>query len=259
MFRRYAKGRFPYGLLTALVLMAALLCACSSTPAEKSNKESASQAETKSASKSNNKADKDAIVEPEVPAGPPPIPPEATQAFERAVTLLSGGDIDASIKEFQRLSDTYPDYAGPQINLGIAYAKRGKLPDAEKALQSATKRGEPNAAAFNQLGIVYRKLGRFKDADAAYSEALRIDPSYALAHLNLGVLCDMYLQQPQRALTELERYLQLATAPDPRVSAWVKELQGRVGKKPAAQSPNTPSILAVPDTNSATSKEPAGT
>jgi Flp pilus assembly protein TadD len=257
MFRRCANWRASLSVLIALVL-AGLLSACSSTPAAKSDGKSASQAETLSASKSNNKkADQSAVAEPEVPAGPPPIPPEATQAFERAVTLLSGGDIDASIKEFQKLSDTYPDYAGPQINLGIAYAKRGKLPEAEKALQSATQRGEPNAAAFNQLGIVYRKLGRFKDADTAYNEALRIDPSYALAHLNLGVLYDMYLQQPQRALTELERYLQLATAPDPRVSTWVKELQGRVGKAPATQSPATPTT-AAPVANPAASKEPAG-
>ena len=259
MFRRCANWCSLFGVLTAVALLAGLLSACSSTPASKSNAESTSQVEAnKSASKSNKKADKNAVAEPEVPAGPPPIPPEATQAFERAVTLLSGGDIDASIKEFQKLSDAYPDYAGPQINLGIAYAKRGKLPEAEKALLSATKRGEPNAAAFNQLGIVYRKLGRFKDADAAYSEALRIDPSYALAHLNLGVLCDMYLQQPQRALTELERYLQLATAPDPRVSTWVKELQGRVGKAPAKQSPITPSTTAAPGETPAAAKESAG-
>jgi Flp pilus assembly protein TadD len=253
MFRRCANWHSLFAVPPLVALMAVLLSACSSTPATNAKEQSVSPSATKSASKSNDKkTDKDAIAEPEVPAGPPPIPPEATQAFERAVTLLSGGDVDASIKEFQKLSDAYPDYAGPQINLGIAYAKRGKLLEAEKALLSATKRGEPSAAAFNQLGIVYRKLGRFKEADAAYSEALRIDPSYALAHLNLGVLCDMYLQQPQRALTELERYMQLATAPDPRVSAWVKELQGRVGKASA-----TPSSTATP-ANPVASKESAG-
>jgi tetratricopeptide (TPR) repeat protein len=230
-----------------------LLLGCSSAP----KKESGSQA-PQSSKASGTKGDKNAVAEPEIPAGPPPIPPEATQAFERAVTLLSGGDLDAAIKEFQYLSEKYPDYAGPQINLGIAYSKRGKLAEAEKALKAATQRGEPNAAAFNQLGIVYRKLGRFKDADTAYSEALRIDPGYALAHLNLGVLCDMYLQQPQRALTELERYMQLTPSPDARVATWVKELQGRVGgnKSPATQPPG-PATTAVPVTNSASDTESA--
>jgi tetratricopeptide (TPR) repeat protein len=249
MYRRCADW------LSILVVVAAvgLLGACSSSPTKEPAPQAGGQAvgKTADASKaSGKKIDKNAIAEPAVPAGPPPIPPEATQAFERAVTLLSAGDLDAAIKEFQRLSESYPDYAGPLINLGIAYIKRGKLAEAEKALQAATQRGEPNAAAFNQLGIVYRKLGKFKDADAAYSEALRIDPGYALAHLNLGVLCDMYLQQPQRALAELERYLQLAPAPDARVAAWVKELQARVGgnKAPPKQSPGAASPAPTPST-----------
>jgi Flp pilus assembly protein TadD len=174
--------------------------------------------------------------EPAAPVGPPPIPPEATQQFEKALTLLSGGDLAPAAKEFQRLSEAYPDYSGPQTNLGIVYLKMGKLPDAEKALKSATQRGEPSAVAFNQLGIVYRKLGRFKDADDAYSRALQIDPGYALAHLNLGVLCDLYLQQPQRALEELQKYLELTPNPDTRVPAWVKELQGRAGAKKSSES-----------------------
>jgi tetratricopeptide (TPR) repeat protein len=190
---------------------------------------------TEPAKASGKKSDaKNVAAEPAVPAGPPPIPPEATQQFERALTLLGGGDLAPAAKEFQHLSETYPDYSGPLTNLGIVYQRMGKLPDAEKALKSATERGEPSAAAFNQLGIVYRKLGRFKEADEAYTRALQIDPGYALAHLNLGVLCDMYLQQPQRALAEFERYLELTPNPDARVPAWVKELQGRTGGKPKA-------------------------
>lgn len=249
MSRRCASSIASWAMLAAL----SLLLGCSSTP----KKDSGSQA-AQSSKATGVKGDKNAVVEPEIPAGPPPIPPEATQAFERAVTLLSAGDLDAAIKEFQHLSEKYPDYAGPQINLGIAYSKGGKLDEAEKALKAATQRGEPNAAAFNQLGIVYRKLGRFKDADAAYSEAVRIDPGYALAHLNLGVLCDMYLQQPQRALTELERYMQLTPSPDARVATWVKELQGRVGgnKSPAIQPP-VPATTAAPVTNTASGQESA--
>jgi hypothetical protein len=47
--------------------------------------------------------------------------------------------------------------------------------------------------------------------------------------LNLGVLCDLYLQQPERALEAFERYLSLAGTPDEKVSAWVKELKVRLG------------------------------
>ncbi len=246
-------------------VLLAFLSACSSSPAKEEAPVGKGQ-QVDSGKVITKKADlkKSAAAEEVVPAGPPPVPPEATQQFEKALTLLGAGDFAPAAKELQRLSETYPDYPGPLTNLGILYLKTGKLADAEKTLKAATQRGEPSAVAFNQLGIVYRKLGRFKEADEAYSQALRIDPDYALAHLNLGVLSDMYLQQPQRALTEFERYLQLVPNPDARVPVWVKELQGRLGvskpksAEPPAASPATEPVNPPAD-NGAADKEAAGT
>jgi len=242
-----------------------MLCACSSSPSkEEAPKVEPKQVDTSKVTAKKSDA-KNVTNAPEISsAAPPPIPPEATQQFEKALTLLGAGDFAPAQKEFQRLSETYPNYSGPLANLGIAYLKTGKLAEAEKALKAATQRGEPSAATFNQLGIVYRKLGRFKEADEAYTRATHIDPSYALAHLNLGVLSDMYLQQPQRALTEFQSYLQLVPNPDARVAAWVKELQGRVGgsKSPSSEPPTSPPA-DNPANNSAAepavSKESGGT
>jgi Flp pilus assembly protein TadD len=161
-----------------------------------------------------------------------PIPPEASQQFENAVKLMGSGNTAAAEQAFRSLSTAYPTYSGALLNLGILQAKAGKLEDAQKTLQSAIERKADNAAAYNQLGIVYRRLGRFQDADSAYQKALQIDPNYAIAHLNLGVLCDLYLQQPQRALESYERYLQLASPPDAKVSGWVTELKARLGSEP---------------------------
>jgi hypothetical protein len=46
--------------------------------------------------------------------------------------------------------------------------------------------------------------------------------------LNLGVLYDLYLSQPQKALDQFEHYLQLA-GENKQVSGWVVELRKRVG------------------------------
>ena len=54
--------------------------------------------------------------------------------------------------------------------------------------------------AGNELGIVERKLGKFAEAEAAYQRTIAAEPNYAPAHLNLGVLYDLYLAQPQKAL-----------------------------------------------------------
>jgi tetratricopeptide (TPR) repeat protein len=159
-----------------------------------------------------------------------PVPPEAQQQFDSAVAAMSSGNLAGAEQAFRALSDNYPAYSGPLLNLAILQAKGGRLADAEKTLATAIERND-SAAAFNQLGIVYRRLGRFKEADEAYQRAIQIDPDYALAHLNLGVLCDLYLQQPQRALEAYERYLALAATPDAKVAGWVTELKTRLGNQ----------------------------
>lgn len=162
----------------------------------------------------------------------PVLPPEAVQQFDRAVTLMSSGDLAAAEQGFRSLATAYPSYSGPLLNLGILHAKAGKLDEAEKVIREAIARNGNNAAAFNQLGIVQRKQGKFKEASDAYTRAVQIDPNYALAWLNLGVLCDLYLQEPQRALEAYERYLSTASSPDAKVNGWVSELKKRIGAEP---------------------------
>jgi len=98
---------------------------------------------------------------------------------------------------------------------------------------AALKCNSGNAAAGNGLGMVLRKLGKFTDAEGAYLQALAADPNYAPAHLNLGVLYDMYLGEPQQALEQFERYIAIA-GENKQVNGWVAELRKRVGAAAAA-------------------------
>ncbi|MBU1191076.1 MAG: tetratricopeptide repeat protein [Gammaproteobacteria bacterium] len=100
----------------------------------------------------------------------------------------------------------------------------GAIQVLEKSVQS-----KPTAQAYNQLGILYRESGRFNEARAAYESALKINPDYALAQRNLGILLDIYLQQPQQALMHYRAYAQLAGAQDTEAALWVAELQQRLG------------------------------
>jgi tetratricopeptide (TPR) repeat protein len=255
MYRRCANR----GSLAGLALFAALLSACGSAPelsdappqtAQPAPEPEPPAAETfplegdarpppSGAPNSNSSASAPATATPRTtspaPAGAtaaatePPLPPEAVQQFDNAVAMVNAGNLAAAEGAFRSLASAYPSYSGALVNLGILQAKAGKLDEAEKTLKDALDRKADSATAHNQLGIVYRRQGRFKEADEAYTRALQIDPNYANAHLNLGVLCDLYLQQPERALEAFERYLSLASAPDEKVSAWVKELKVRLG------------------------------
>ena len=85
-----------------------------------------------------------------------------------------------------------------------------------------------NAVANDELGIVERKLGKFAEAEAAYQRTIAVEPNYAPAYFNLGVLYDLYLDEPKKALEQFEHYLTLA-GDNKQVAGWVIELRKRVG------------------------------
>jgi tetratricopeptide (TPR) repeat protein len=164
-----------------------------------------------------------------------PIPPRAAQQYNQALELMkSGRNTDAEL-EFKQLAVGYPQFAGPQLNLGLLYLHDSQLSQAETAFKAALELGPSNPVAENELGIVERKLGKFTEAEAAYQRAIAAEPNYAPAHLNLGVLYDLYLAEPQKALDQFERYIEIA-GDNKQVAGWVVELRKRVGAQaPAAK------------------------
>jgi tetratricopeptide (TPR) repeat protein len=158
-----------------------------------------------------------------------PVPPRAAQQYAQALQMMKAGrNTDAEL-EFKQLAAAYPQFSGPQVNLGILYLKDSRLTDAEAALKSALQINAANAKAASELGIVERRLGKFADAEAAYQKAIAAEPNYADAHLNLGVLYDLYLSEPKKALEQFERYVEIAGGENKQVNGWVVELRKRVG------------------------------
>ena len=166
-----------------------------------------------------------------------PIPERATQQYAEAMRLMKSGRTSEAELEFKQLSLAYPQLSGPDANLGLIYLQSSRLTDAEAAFQSALVRNPANTAAGNELGIVERKLGKFSEAESAYQRTIAADPNYAPAYLNLGVLYDLYLAEPQKALEQFEHYLQLV-GDNKQVAGWLVELRKRVGAPaPAKKEP----------------------
>ena len=164
------------------------------------------------------------------------MPERAAQQYRQALDLFKGGhDAEAEL-ELKQLSVAYPQFAGPQLNLGLLYVKDAKLSEAETALKAALQINPANLQAGDELGIVERRLGKFADAEAAYQHTIAADPSYAPAHLNLGVLYDLYMAEPQKALDEYERYIELAGT-NKQVAGWVVELRKRAGAAAPKKEP----------------------
>lgn len=164
-----------------------------------------------------------------------PVPTEAARQYADALKLARAGRSSDAELEFKGLTVAYPEFAGPQMNLGLLYLQSSRLPEAEAAFKAALERNPASAVAGNELGIVERKLGKFTEAEAAYQRTIATEPNYAPAYLNLGVLYDLYLAEPQKALEQFEHYIQIA-GESKQVAGWVVELRKRVGAlAPAAK------------------------
>jgi tetratricopeptide (TPR) repeat protein len=214
----------------------ALLAGCHSTPAQPPRAPAlavpASTPEAKPAGPSSAPA---SAANAGVAADSTPIPPRAAQQYSQALQMMKSNRLTDAELEFKQLTAAYPQFAGPQLNLGLLYLQAARLPEAEGAFKAALQMNPANPIAGDELGIVERKLGKFTEAEAAYLRAIAAEPNYAPAHLNLGVLYDLYLGEPQKALEQFERYIEIA-GENKQVAGWVIELRKRAGAPaPAAK------------------------
>jgi tetratricopeptide (TPR) repeat protein len=157
------------------------------------------------------------------------IPAAAHSAFDEAMRALQAGQTDQASLSLQELAVKYPALSSPLINLGLMEQKQNRHEAAVVYFTRALERDAKSAFTNTHLGISYRQLGKLKEAEAAYRAAININASYALAHLNLGILYDLYLQQPTQAVQEYETYQGLLATPDAKVATWLKEVKGRLG------------------------------
>jgi len=157
-----------------------------------------------------------------------PFEEKAIAIHERNARLAAEGTYDewvrASYAELARLKPGR--YARTERDAGLGGTGLVALDDPAASAVAADTLG---AALQNQLGIAYRKAGRFADARAAYERAIAADPALADAECNLGILLDLYLDDPAAALPRYERAQALAAEADPRMAAWVAELRTRLG------------------------------
>lgn len=163
------------------------------------------------------------------------IPEAAVAAYGRALAAMRGEDWLGAELELEQLTQAFPAYAGPYVNLAIVYLHDGRRDDARAALDRALELDPGHVAANNQLGILLREEGKFTEAEEAYRRALATDPTHALAHYNLGVLLDVYLRQPAEAVEHYEAYQSSLAAPDETVGRWIIDLRRRAGNADAAR------------------------
>jgi len=158
------------------------------------------------------------------------------EQFAEAVGAMKDGKDEQAVALFNGIAQQYPELASPHTNLGILYYRQGRLDVAEAAFKEALKHDHQDYVSANYLGMIYRLQGRFGEAKAAYLQALAAKPDYALAHLNIAILDDLYTGELDQALEQYRQYQQDGGANDPRLAGWLADLEQRIknagGKTP---------------------------
>lgn len=166
-------------------------------------------------------------------------PERGVDALREAIRLLREGNAaqaDANLEEVRRVR---PDIPEVHFNLGWAKLQRRKYPEAVAHLVDGLKIRPTEIRAYALAGIAYREQGRFSDAARMYLDGLARDPDNEQLHFNLGILYDLYLVDPEKALEHYHAYQRLQAKPDLKVAGWIALIEREAKKREAAQAAPT--------------------
>jgi len=188
---------------------------------------------------------------------PAPVPPAAKAAFADAVTLMEGGDLRMARKGFRAMTKAYPELSGPWVKLAEIREQRELPAKAREAYRKAIEVNPANVNAYLKQALFERRQGEFENARDVYLAALETWSDFPEAHLNLGILYDLYMNRPEDAQPHYEAYDFLTGGSDPKVADWLIEIRRRTGietsfidnpppepELPEEQAPETEAVSA---------------
>ncbi len=155
------------------------------------------------------------------------VPAEAQRRFVQAQILIEKEEWQGALLELQALAESYPKLSGTCLNLALLHRQLGDAEQAELWFQRSIANNASNIGAYNEYGIFLREQGRFAEAEAIYLLALEQWEASADTHRNIGILYDLYVGEPQKALQHYYRYQVLSGETDREVAGWIADLERR--------------------------------
>lgn len=145
--------------------------------------------------------------------------------YKEALTLLNNNKLDAAKDIFQQFKENRPELAGPYANLAIIALKNNKPEKALELVKIALSKNPDLAQALNLLAYLEQVSGEIKEAEKHYKEAIRNKNDYAIAHYNIALLYDVYLQDIESAIPHYEQYMKLINYEDKSTADWLEQIK----------------------------------
>jgi tetratricopeptide (TPR) repeat protein len=114
-----------------------------------------------------------------------PVPKKALRAAYDAQRLTNANKIPQAIAKLEKTIRIAPSYRDAHCNLGVLYARVGRIADARAEFQKALAIGPPAAPIYADLALVSVDAGEFGQAEVFARKALELDPTDSAARLLL--------------------------------------------------------------------------
>lgn len=150
-------------------------------------------------------------------------------SFQVALASMTQNQLEEAANRFRAIAEARPELAGPWANLAIIDIRQNRLEQAAKNATEALKRNPRLAQAHGALGYVSAAQGDMRKALEHYRRAVELKKDYALAHYNIALIHDLYLNDMSTAAAHYRLYL-ASTPADKKTADWLAEIERGLGQ-----------------------------
>jgi tetratricopeptide (TPR) repeat protein len=148
--------------------------------------------------------------------------------YKTALYAMKNNDHPKAESLLLEVIASYPQVAGPYVNLGIIYYTNKRYAKSIDVLSTALKLNPANAYAHNTIALNYQIQGDFASAEKHFLLAINNKQYYAIAHYNLALLYDIFFHKINESITHYQLYLKILQSyggTDKKTTDWLEQLK----------------------------------
>lgn len=148
--------------------------------------------------------------------------------YKDAIIALNNNELDKAEELFIQMTEHQPNIAGSWANLALIKIKKSDFFQANTYIRIALEKNPNMPQALNLSGYLAQKKGEINVAKSFYMQAISNKPDYSLAHYNLALIYDTYLQNITKAIEHYQLYLAYNTQKDETTQSWLEGLKATI-------------------------------
>lgn len=145
--------------------------------------------------------------------------------YDDGIEAITAGNYSTARDIFTRFAEKNPGLSGAYINLALIAYRQESYEEAEKLAERVLEINPEHAQTFHLRALLHLQNGDIRLAERDYKTAIELNPGYAIAHYNLALLYDIFLQQLEPAIEHYSIYLQLIDHEDEETRNWINHLE----------------------------------